>query len=1202
MRLKQVLFSVVCLFSVSQLWAYDFEVGGIYYNKEGKNVLVTYSSLSYGSYRGDVIIPETVSYQGVTYQVTGIDHESFKNCPELTSVIIPDNVVNIGYSAFEDCTGLTAISLPKHLTRIEHSAFSGCINLASVSFAENISYIGRETFEDTEWYKKLPDGIIYIGNVLYKYKGDMPLNTSIKVKEGIKSIGWLAFGFCENLTSVVLPASLVEIGDYAFSNCKGLTSVDIPENVTTIGNGAFAVCTGLTVVEIPKNVTKLGVTAFLACTELTTINIPGGVENIESECFSECTKLTSVYIEKGVKYVGSYAFYGCTSLKFITLPETVTGIGGLSFAYCPSLFAVILSENMTFIGGGAFFESRNIKEIYAPWEDPSLVSLEDYHFNNVFSHLDKALFKFTVPKGTLSVYQNTEVWKDFKFEETLFDFKVNGIYYYLKDNEAVVSCRSKLGQDYQGKIEIPAAVIYQGKTYPVTTIGAFSFCWCEDITEIILPKGLKSIEHDAFVKCQGLSSTLVLPEGLTDIGENAFSHCAFEEINIPESVVKIGTHAFEGCKNLISVRIPSKIEEVPSSCFVNCSALSSISMPGVKKIALGAFGYCSSLTSLVFHEGLEYISAKAFMECLSLEKIAFSETINYIEEGAFLYSVNIKEMIAPWNDPSSVTLRYSQMTGWDPFYSINREECKIIIPSGSLAAYQSAKYWQDFRLEETSLSFEVDGVWYYPEGNKAIVIRHNKEEKGYKGELIIPATVIYQGNLYTVTGIGRDAFSGCTELQSVTLPSSITQIAEAAFSGCENLKSLTLPFIGLTANSTGREAILGSLFGTTSDSRMRSVVQYHQEGQWNTYYFPQKLETLTVASPCTTIGYGALYNCSSLKEVTLASTVNGIGENAFYFCSGLENIYSQNALPPGCMVNTFNGVNTFTCILHVPSESKAFYEKATGWKEFQFIQGEAPVLIKTASVPLNGGVIIGGGEYLTDVTATLSALPHAGYEFKGWMEEKEIISTDREYTFTTVSSRMLYAVFAPRENADPNVTINAQPTVVEITWSEVEGATGYVLIIYSNEARTQEYARFRLDENGNILKTATAEGEILICIIEDLNPEASYYYTLTSYNEENEEVSISAGNFVTQPLSIGDVSDSRPLVHFYPNPVTDVLTVEGAQGSELTMTNLQGKVIFKQKINNPVETFLVKDYEAGIYLMKVEGEKTNTVVYKIIKQ
>lgn len=240
-------------------------------------------------YRDTILIPNTVTYRNKVYRITEIGDYAFRGCSEMTSIAIPETVWHIGLGAFSGCEGLkeihinslsswcemsfydvtddagdspflyaeglyidgeliTDLVVPEDVTEIgahtfegyeklksvvlhngidaiHKSAFLDCTNLTDVTFADEVEYIGPYTFDGTPWYENKPDGEVYIGKMLYKYKGEMPSNTSIVIKEGTETICQSAFDCCEELTSITLPSSLKQIHDYAFNNCDNLKEV-----------------------------------------------------------------------------------------------------------------------------------------------------------------------------------------------------------------------------------------------------------------------------------------------------------------------------------------------------------------------------------------------------------------------------------------------------------------------------------------------------------------------------------------------------------------------------------------------------------------------------------------------------------------------------------------------------------------------------------------------------------------------------------------------------------------------------------------------------------------------------------------------------------------------------------------------------------------------------------------------------------------
>lgn len=217
--MKKFLLTFLMLIAAVPLWAYDFEVDGIYYNiidETNKTVEVTNDRSEPGGIGFDesgneiyyshcywraVSIPSEVSYNGTSYSVTSIKSSAFEYCISLPSITIPNSVTSIGDAAFNGCTGLTEV------------------NITDLS----------------AWYK------INFGN-----SNANPLHYAHHLKLNGTEV-----------TNLVIPNDITEIKQYAFDGCTGLTSVAIPNSVTSIGEYAFKSCTGLTSVTIPNSVTTI---------------------------------------------------------------------------------------------------------------------------------------------------------------------------------------------------------------------------------------------------------------------------------------------------------------------------------------------------------------------------------------------------------------------------------------------------------------------------------------------------------------------------------------------------------------------------------------------------------------------------------------------------------------------------------------------------------------------------------------------------------------------------------------------------------------------------------------------------------------------------------------------------------------------------------------------------------------------------------
>ena len=285
----KIILLCLCMLASINAFAEAVEIDGIYYDLVTKIKEAEVTS-NPNKYRGAVNIPETVTYNGVTYSVTSIGDNVFYNCYGLTSVTIGNGVKSIGDGAFYDCYRLTSVNIGNSVESIGISAFRYCSGLTSVTIPNSVTSIGGYTFKDCS-------GL-----------------TAVTIGNSVTSIAYEAFYGCSRLTSVTIPNSVTSIGNSAFYGCKGLTSVTIPNSVTSIVNYAFAYCSGLTSVTIPNSVTSIREGTFSGCSGLTSVTIPNSVTSIEYGAFRNCSGLTSVNIGKSVKYIEYGAFANCADL------------------------------------------------------------------------------------------------------------------------------------------------------------------------------------------------------------------------------------------------------------------------------------------------------------------------------------------------------------------------------------------------------------------------------------------------------------------------------------------------------------------------------------------------------------------------------------------------------------------------------------------------------------------------------------------------------------------------------------------------------------------------------------------------------------------------------------------------------------------------------------------------------------------------
>ena len=356
---------------------YNVVINNIYYLLNSTTEKAEVRGNLYGPnfYKGNVVIPETVTYEGTEYSVTSIGNGAFIGCSSLTSITIPNSVKSIGETAFYGCGSLTSVYI---------SNIAAWCSMKFKSMDSNPLYYAHQ---------------LYVNGVEVK---------DLVIPNSVTSISNFAFSGCSGLTSVSIPNSVMSIGNYAFYTCSGLTFVIIPNSVTSIGNSAFHSCSGLTSVTIPNGLTSIDDYAFSHCSGLTFVTIPNSVTSIGIGAFNGCIGLTSFSIPNSVTTIGSWAFFNCWGLTSVTIPNSVTSIGEGAFADCRGLTSVTIGSGVQTIANGAFAYCQELADVYCHAENvPSTSSdaFRDSYIENTTLH---------VPEASISAYKAAEPWKNFK--------------------------------------------------------------------------------------------------------------------------------------------------------------------------------------------------------------------------------------------------------------------------------------------------------------------------------------------------------------------------------------------------------------------------------------------------------------------------------------------------------------------------------------------------------------------------------------------------------------------------------------------------------------------------------------------------------------------------------------------------------------------------------------------------------------------
>ena len=527
-----------------------------------------------------------------------------------------------------------------------------------------------------------------------------------------------------------LRAQSFVIGDLTYNINKDQNTVEVARSTTKISDNYI---TAITIPEtVEKNgksypVTSIGESAFSNCYMLSTVVIPNSIKSIDKYAFSGCSSLRQLVIPSSVTSIGVAAFFNCKNLKYIEIPNSVKTIGNGAFN----------NENTTF-----FCE---VASKPMGWDVGS-----NSHWNN--------------KKGVVN-------WNSFIEGESGFQRISNNEVYYLKT------------MGYADSIAIPSSVTHLGVTYQVKGIGNNAFADNVDISAIDIPNLVTYIGKSAFSGCTELAS-ITIPDSVTAIGENAFSGCtSLTSLTIPNSVKTIGNSAFSSCASLKTVTISNSVTSIGKNTFSGCISLTSVTIPNsVTTIGDNAFSGCTDLNQVTISNSAKTIGKNAFAGCAGLHSVTIPHSVKSIASYAFSDCEKLSTVFIP----NSVTT-----IGNNAFNNINTEfycEHSGKPDNWNGDASRPEKYWNSFKGKiHWEVSFIENGIIYY------ITSANNVSVRGYLDSgpsLKIPSQVNNNGSQYSITDIGKYAFSGNLNISTVAIPESVATIGENAFLGCSNIKAI----------------------------------------------------------------------------------------------------------------------------------------------------------------------------------------------------------------------------------------------------------------------------------------------------------------------------------------------------------------------------------------------------------------------------
>lgn len=439
-----------------------------------------------------------------------------------------------------------------------------------------------------------------------------------------------------------------------------------------------------------------------------------------------------------------------------------------------------------------------------------------------------------------------------------------------------------------------------------------------------------------------------IPKEVLEIEDGAFysydSHNEIGRINILGDVKRIGTRAFERCRNLEYINIPESIEIIEHDAFKDCKIkynyddncdenngqgfrgayLGNKDNPYVilmhiigkagfslsrsysvnkktKIINCYAFKGCTQLTDVTVSDSVRRINYGAFENCTALKSINIPESVQYIGNGVFKNCKNLKTIYIP----SSVTyladdafmgclLESVTISPSNPKYKFE-DGCIVEKDTGKIiAAFNPDRAMQGvIDIDDNAFANSAFSEIIIPEGVETI------GENAFEGCVNLVKVTIPS----TVCEIKAYAFKNCTALRSIEIPDGVNSIGESVFQGCKSLTSVVLPK-GLTCIETALFAGCERLASIIIPSSVESIGSDAFGGcsSLTEIKIPDGVVSLSGFSGCTALQYISIpesvnyigsccfAGCVGLESITIPASVREIGEETFYGCVNLKEL------------------------------------------------------------------------------------------------------------------------------------------------------------------------------------------------------------------------------------------------------------------------------------------------------------------------
>lgn len=910
--------------------------------------------------------------------ITALGTAAFKNCVNLPFLSVDtSNLAEINATAFEGCTGLRSVQInggEKKQTTIADGAFATCNSLKWLDI-ENVKSIGKNAFA------KLPFSALEINQV--DTIGESAFAGCDKLEnpviQNVKTIGASAFAGSGAQTddNKVLLDSIQNVGSRAFEGCQ-FTSADIRdlEKVTTytdpetkIEYSPFAKSSIKKVEFSDETKNTVCTKAFKNVTSLQSVELAycftyGNISTIDASAFEGCVNLTDINLSDKLTTINGLAFYN-TGLTEITVPASLTKITTASAAgKNVGPFAGGVLRKVTFADGvtkslqGMFMGTTSLEEVVLP---KSLKTIDQNAFKDCSS-----LKKLSVGKsGGENVLDTVETINAGAFNgcsslETLTLKNVAKI-------DSSDTNRTFGGCTSLKKVSVTGVTTTDntGKTTLSTTIGTSAFKDNKALKEINLDT-IKTVSQEAFRGCgvadDGTDPATLTLNNVNAIGSLAFYGCGFKAVQIPRQLTSVATGKIDGveygpfaggkletvsfgtlintipdnlCMNTTSLQkielqsVKASLRTIGKNAFKGCTSVEEVTIPkGILTVSNSAFEGCSGLTDVTI--AAKTINAKAFAECKNLKAVKMEEGVTTIQGMAFantqISAVTIPSTLTTAGTTKEGTIEKGPFAGTMIATVHGQTEDSTEAQEGATILPETKKIPDNLFLGCISI-IDVQ----IPETVTEIGQKAFKDASSV--ENVTFAVNTETGKVKGVEKIGISAFDGCSSLQELVLPETVTEVLQGAFAnegalvkadmsrtaslkkwdkesfkGDTALAEVILPTAGgITAIPDGAFAGCTTLTGENLKIPKNIVTitaNAFKESGLKKLYIPNQvtmigasafeacknLEDVHISNNISIISQSTFKNCEKLKKIEIPVKVEKIGTNAFYG-SGLKDVY-----------------------------------------------------------------------------------------------------------------------------------------------------------------------------------------------------------------------------------------------------------------------------------------------------------------------